>query len=57
MSNLQQSKTQCEAVYLTEEGNVKLGGLRTVRDKLRDAKRDYYHSLWTSYNAALVGDI
>ncbi|HRS01405.1 MAG TPA: glutamine--fructose-6-phosphate transaminase (isomerizing), partial [Bacteroidota bacterium] len=41
---------------LTEEGNVKLGGLRTVRDKLRDAKRIIITACGTSYNAALVGE-
>ena len=41
---------------LIEEGNVKLGGLRTVREKLRDAKRIIITACGTSYNAALVGE-
>jgi len=41
---------------LIEEGNVKLGGLRTVREKLRDARRIIITACGTSYNAALVGE-
>jgi glucosamine--fructose-6-phosphate aminotransferase (isomerizing) len=41
---------------LVEEGNVKLGGLRAVRENLRNAKRIIITACGTSYNAALVGE-
>lgn len=41
---------------LVDEGNVKLGGLRNVQDKLRNARRIIITACGTSYNAALVGE-
>lgn len=41
---------------LTEEGNVKLGGLRNVQEDFRNAKRIIISACGTSYNAALVGE-
>lgn len=41
---------------LVDEGNVKLGGLRSVRDRLRNAKRIIITACGTSYNAGLVGE-
>jgi glucosamine--fructose-6-phosphate aminotransferase (isomerizing) len=41
---------------LLDEGNVKLGGLRNVKEKLRNARRIIITACGTSYNAALVGE-
>ena len=41
---------------LVDQGNVKLGGLRPVLDKLRDAKRIIFTACGTSWHAALVGE-
>ncbi len=41
---------------LVEEGNVKLGGLTTVQDKLRNAKRIILTACGTSWHAAMVGE-
>ncbi|OGU56583.1 MAG: glutamine--fructose-6-phosphate aminotransferase [Ignavibacteria bacterium GWF2_33_9] len=41
---------------LIDEGNVKLGGLRTVKEDFRNAKRIIISACGTSYNAALVGE-
>ncbi|MFA6571688.1 MAG: glutamine--fructose-6-phosphate transaminase (isomerizing), partial [Bacteroidota bacterium] len=41
---------------LVDEGNVKLGGLRDVNDKLRNAKRIILTACGTSWHAALVGE-
>jgi len=41
---------------LVDEGNVKLGGLRSVRDRIRNAKRIIITACGTSYNAGLVGE-
>lgn len=41
---------------LVDEGNVKLGGLRPVRDRIRNAKRIVITACGTSYNAGLVGE-
>jgi glucosamine--fructose-6-phosphate aminotransferase (isomerizing) len=55
----EQSTTITDAIrgrLLIDEGNVKLGGLRQVQDKLRNAKRIIITACGTSYNAALVGE-
>ena len=41
---------------LIEEGNVKLGGLRVVADKLRNAKRLIIIGCGTSWHSGLVGE-
>jgi len=41
---------------LIEEGNVKLGGLRNVADKLRNARRIIFLACGTSWHSALVGE-
>lgn len=41
---------------LIEEGNVKLGGLRAVADKLRNAKRLIIIGCGTSWHSGLVGE-
>lgn len=41
---------------LVDEGNVKLGGLRQVRDRIRNARRIIITACGTSYNAGLVGE-
>ncbi len=41
---------------LAEKGNVKLGGLATVADKLRNAKRIIITACGTSWHSALVGE-
>ena len=41
---------------LATEGNVKLGGLRSVQEKLRNARRIIITACGTSYNAGLVGE-
>ncbi len=41
---------------LATEGNVKLGGLRSVKEKLRNARRIIITACGTSYNAGLVGE-
>ncbi len=41
---------------LVDEGNVKLGGLRSVRDRIRNARRIIITACGTSYNSALVGE-
>ncbi len=41
---------------LLDKGNVKLGGLRQVRDKLRKAGRIIITACGTSWHAALVGE-
>lgn len=41
---------------LTAEGNVKLGGLGPVRDKIRAAKRIIITACGTSWHSALVGE-
>ena len=41
---------------LTAEGNVRLGGLSTVVDKLRSAKRIIITACGTSWHAGLVGE-
>lgn len=41
---------------LVDEGNVKLGGLRPVRDRIRNAKRIIITACGTSYNSGLVGE-
>ncbi|MFP4368907.1 MAG: glutamine--fructose-6-phosphate transaminase (isomerizing) [Candidatus Kapaibacterium sp.] len=41
---------------LEDEGNVKLGGLRNVLDKLRDANRIIITACGTSWHAGLVGE-
>jgi glutamine---fructose-6-phosphate transaminase (isomerizing) len=41
---------------LTHQGNVKLGGLRNVYDKLRNAKRLVITACGTSWHSALVGE-
>ncbi len=41
---------------LLDEGNVKLGGIRNVLDKLRNAKRIIITACGTSWHAALVGE-
>jgi len=41
---------------LVDKGNVKLGGLNAVADKIRDAKRIIITACGTSWHAALVGE-
>lgn len=41
---------------LAEDGNVKLGGLRPVADKLRNAERIIITACGTSWHAGLVGE-
>mgnify|MGYP006285401123 CR=1 FL=1 len=41
---------------MTKEGNVKLGGLKNVADKLRDAKRIIFTACGTSWHSALVAE-
>lgn len=41
---------------LADKGNVKLGGLNAVADKIRDAKRIIITACGTSWHAALVGE-
>ncbi len=41
---------------LADKGNVKLGGLRNVADKLRNAKRIIFTACGTSWHSALVGE-
>lgn len=41
---------------LIEEGNVKLGGLRNVIDKIRQAKRIIITACGTSWHAGMVGE-
>jgi len=41
---------------LVEEGNAKLGGLLSVEDKLRNAKRIIITACGTSWHSALVGE-
>lgn len=41
---------------LVDKGNVKLGGLRNVVDKLRNAKRIIITACGTSWHSALVGE-
>ncbi len=40
----------------TEEGTIRLGGLRQVRDQLRDAKRIVIVACGTSWHSGLVGE-
>ncbi len=41
---------------LVDEGNVKLGGLRNIEDKLRNAEKIIITACGTSWNAALVAE-
>jgi len=41
---------------LAQQGNVRLGGLKTVEEKLRNAKRIIITACGTSWHAALVGE-
>jgi glucosamine--fructose-6-phosphate aminotransferase (isomerizing) len=41
---------------LTDEGNVRLGGLTAIQDKLRDAKRIIITACGTSWHSALAGE-
>ncbi len=41
---------------LIEEGNIKLGGFRTVYDKFRTARRLIFTACGTSWHSALVGE-
>ena len=41
---------------LVDKGNVKLGGLQAVAEKIRDAKRIVITACGTSWHAALVGE-
>lgn len=55
----EQTQTIRDAIrgrLLVDEGNVKLGGLRQVRDRIRNAKRIIITACGTSYNSALVGE-
>ncbi len=46
----------CRGRILLEEGNVRLGGLRPVTEKLQQAKRLILTACGTSWHAALVGE-
>jgi glucosamine--fructose-6-phosphate aminotransferase (isomerizing) len=46
----------CRGRLLLQEGNVKLGGLRSVEEQLRQARRLIFTACGTSWHAALVGE-
>ncbi len=46
----------CRGRILLEDGNVRLGGLRPVADKLQRAQRLIFTACGTSWHAALVGE-
>lgn len=46
----------CRGRLLAHEGNVKLGGLRSVEDTLRRARRLILTGCGTSWHAALIGE-
>ncbi len=46
----------CRGRLLPQEGNVKLGGLRSVEQQLRSARRLILTGCGTSWHAALVGE-
>jgi len=46
----------CRGRLLVQEGNVKLGGLRSVEPQLRQARRLILTGCGTSWHAALVGE-
>ena len=46
----------CRGRLLLQEGNVKLGGLRSVEEQLRRARRLIFTACGTSWHAALVGE-
>ncbi len=49
-------RNACRGRLMSNDGNIKLGGLHSVEDKLRKAKRIIITACGTSWHAALVGE-